>query len=239
MDSKKLLAVIVAYNTDSRTKMTLERLPKERAFDVLVVNDGSTDNTQQFVLNSGVSYVLHEKNRGLGAAIKSGIKYALDNKYYAMVILAGNNKDDPSQIDTVFAPIIREDYDYVQGSRFSKGGRWDNLPFFRFVMVKVHAFFVYLITGFPGSDALNGFRAYKLNIFDDKRINPWQEWLDKYEFESYFHYKVITLGYKVKEVAVSKVYPSDKKQKYSHIRPFVDWWKIIRPYLLLKVGIKK
>ncbi len=238
-NTKRLLAVVVAYNTGTNTKEVLSRFPVKKNFDVLIVNDGSTDKTQEFIDASGFKSITHLKNQGVGAAIKTGIRYALDNNYYAIAILAGNNKDDPREIQRVFKPIIEDGYDYVQGSRFLKGGRWDNLPIGRYIMVKLHAFIFFILTGFRGTDALNGFRAYKLSIFSDGRINIWQDWLDRYELETYLHYKVLKLNYKVKEVPVSKIYPKEKGVKYTHIRPFIDWWKIARPLVFLILGIKK
>ncbi len=238
-EHKKILACIAAYNTDINTKLVLDRIPRDRPFDLLVVNDGSADRTQELIDATVFTCITHKNNRGVGAAIKSGIKYALENHYYAIAILAGNNKDDPNEINSLFAPILQEDCDYVQGSRFILGGRWDNLPLFRFVMIKVHAFLFSILTGVKCTDALNGFRAYKLSIFNDKRINIWQDWLDRYELETYLHYKVLKLGYRFKEVPVSKIYPTDRKVRYSHIRPFVDWWVILRPLLFLLLGIKK
>jgi len=236
---KRLLAVVVAYNTAESTRQFLTRFPKESKLDVLIVNDGSTDRTAEYLKDSGFNSITHPNNKGVGGAIKTGIRYALDNDYYAMVIMAGNNKDDPAQIGRLFRPILEEDCDYIQGSRFLKGGKWDNLPVFRYVMVKVHAFMFFVLTGFHGTDALNGFRAYKLSIFEDPRINIWQEWLDHYELETYLHYKVLRLGYKVKEVPVSKIYPKARRVKYSHIRPIIDWWKILRPVFFLIFKIKK
>ena len=201
---KRVLAVVVAYNTAESTKQFLTRFPKERKFDVLIVNDGSTDRTAEYLKDSGFNFITHSNNKGVGGAIKTGIRYALDNNYYAMVIMAGNNKDDPAQIEGLFKPILEEDCDYIQGSRFLKGGKWDNLPVFRYVMVKVHALMFFVLTGFRGTDALNGFRAYKLSIFKEPRINIWQEWLDHYELETYLHYKVLKLGYKVKEVRLKE-----------------------------------
>ena len=76
-----------------------------------------------------------------------------------------------------------------------------------------------------------------LKYKEDKRININQDWLDRYELETYLHVKVITLGYKIKEVAVSKNYlPSINN--YSKMRPFIDWWKLSRPVFLLKFGFK-
>ncbi len=82
----------------------------------------------------------------------------------------------------------------------------------------------------------NGFRAYRLGLLDDERIRLEQDWLETYELEYYLHYKVISLGYRFREVAVSKNYPS--RRKYSKIRPVMDWWSIVRPILLLRFGIK-
>jgi len=237
--NKKILACVVTYNTDADTKLLFSRFRKQEDFDVLIVNDGSTDKTQDIINVSGFKAITHPCNMGVGAAIKTGIRYGMENGYYAIAILAGNNKDNPDEIGRLFEPILKYDYDYVQGARFLKGGRWDNLPLFRYIMVKAHALMFFIITGFRGTDALNGFRAYKLSIFKDKRINVWQDWLDKYELETYLHYKAIKCGYRVTEVPVSKIYPKDKRKKYSHIRPFVDWWKIARPLVYLMLRIKQ
>jgi dolichol-phosphate mannosyltransferase len=242
MDTEKVLVAVLCYNTDYYTKLTLERFPKaaDREYDVLLVNDGSTDNTKGVIQQDSFTVINHRENKGVGAAIKTSIEYALKNGYGILVIMAGNNKDDPQLIPRLLKPIIKDNYDYVQGSRFLSGGGWENLPLFRYIMVKIHAFMFYFLTGFKGTDALNGFRAYRLDTFNDRRINIWQDWLNRYELETYLHYKVLKLGYRVKEVPVTKTYPENRRAvsvKYTHIRPFIDWWVILRPliYLLLRV----
>ena len=107
--------------------------------------------------------------------------------------------------------------------------------------------FFSIISGRKCTDALEGFRAYKLSIFNDAKIDIWQDWLDTYEFETYLHYRVLKdKKFKVIEVPVSKIYPQNKKNilnkngaKYTHIRPFIDWWRILRPILYLKLGVKQ
>jgi dolichol-phosphate mannosyltransferase len=90
------------------------------------------------------------------------------------------------------------------------------------------------------TDPANGFRAYRLGIFDDERIDIWQDWLDHYEFETYLYLHVLKLGYRYSEVPVSKIYPKRKRRvKYSHVRPFVDWWSILRPLLLVGFRLKR
>ena len=71
-------------------------------------------------------------------------------------------------IPQVMAPVENDQADYVQGSRFLEGGTYENLPKFRYLMVKVHAFVFFVLTGFRGTDALNGFRAFRVSLFSDK-----------------------------------------------------------------------
>jgi hypothetical protein len=60
-----------------------------------------------------------------------------------------------------------------------------------------------------------------------------------YQLEYYLHYKALTLGYRTKEVPVSKTYPYRHKGGYSHIRPLHDWWGIVGPLLYLRLGVRK
>ncbi len=236
---ERALACVVCYDTDESTRITLNKIPPERNFDVLIVNDGSVDRTREYVEESGFKAIHHETNMGLGAAIKAGVRYALDNGYEIFVIMAGNNKDDPCQASSLIKPIIEEDIDFVQGSRFIEGGSFENPPFIRCMLVKLYIWLFKLMTGFSGTDAINGFRAYKLSIFNDPRINIWQDWLNGYGYETYLYYKVLKLGYKIKEVPVTKSYSNcHKKIKYSHVKPIVDWWGIIKPIIYLKLRIK-
>lgn len=229
---------MVCYDTRRWTEETLRRLPAHRNYDVLLVDDGSADGTVEALRSSGLPFVRHERNRGLGAAIKSGVAQAIAQRYEAVVVLAGNGKDDPAEIPR-FLEALAAGYDYVQGSRFRSGGSHHNLPRGRHIMIRLHCLLVRWLTGFPATDAINGFRAYRLSLFRDPRIDVWQDWLDRYEFESYLHYKVLTLGYRVMEVPVSKTYPKGGSGlRYSHIRPVLDWWRILRPLVLLKLRLK-
>ena len=88
------------------------------------------------------------------------------------------------------------------------------------------------------TDSTNGFRAMRLSMFDDARINLDQPWLDKYELEPYVFFKAIRLGYKVKEVPVSKIYPP-KHLGYTKMKPITGWWSILRPIFLLGLGLRK
>jgi len=189
-------------------------------------------------IGTPVHVIRNRERKGVGYAIREGIEYALSKGYDVAVVMAGNNKDNPREIPRLLTPILKEDYDYVQGSRFIPGGKRVKNPFLRGVFSRLFPFFWTLFTNVRCTDVTNGFRAYKLKIFLDKWIDIWQDWLNSYELEYYIHYKVLTLGYKTKEVPVSKVYPYRHKGGYSSISPFRDWWKIVGPLVYLKLGVK-
>lgn len=244
----KILVGVVVFNETDKIQYLLNNFRKLRLkqfYKVLFINDGSTDNsvalTDRFISENKLLKMImisNKKNSGIGYSIRNIINYGIRNKFDICVIMAGNGKDTPLEIPRLLSPIIEENYDYVQGSRFLEGGSFKNLPILRKFMVVGFTVLMSIFTGVRCTDTSNGFRAYKLSIFDDKRININQTWLDRYELETYLHYKVLTLGYKVKEVAVSKNYLPNVKN-YSKIRPFIDWWKMARPIFLLKLGLKK
>ena len=235
MKKHKILAFIPVYNEEKRIGRVLEKFPDEVVDEILVVNDGSTDNTPNIIKEFDIRIMDNGKRRGIGVGMKKAIRYGIDNNFDIFVILAGNGKDDPGEIPTLIAPIIEEDYDFVQGSRRLKGSSRKSTPFTRILAIRLFTLIWRLATGFPATDASNGFRAYKLKIFKD--INIFQDWLDTYELEYYIYYSVIKKGYKIKEVPVSKDYPS--KKQYTKIRPIIDWWRIVKPLIYLKLGIKK
>lgn len=236
------VAAILCYNNGASAARTLQRVPprEQRDFEVVVVDDGSTDDTPAHLAAFELPVIRHARNRGVGAAIKSAMRYALDHGHDILCILAGNAKDDPREIPRLLRPIRDGKADYVQGSRFAPGGSTANTPLFRFVAVKLHARAIRLLTGFRGSDSLNGFRAYRTSLLQEGGIDVWQDWLDGYELETYLHYQVLRSGRPVAEVGVSKTYPEKRRGvRYSHIRPGIGWWRILRPIPLLMLHIKK
>ena len=127
----------------------------------------------------------------------------------------------------------------IQGSRYLPGGVFGRMPFYRKIATRfLHPLLFSLISGMRVTDSTNGFRAMRISMRDDERLDLDQPWLDKYELEPYLFYKAIKLGYKVKEVPVSKIYPP-KKEGYTKMKPFSGWWSILRPLVYLGLGIKK
>lgn len=246
----KILVTPVVFNEHIKVQNVIERFLKCRnkislsstQLDYLVVDDGSTDESSQIIAgfkDRGVKTIKHEKRKGVGAAIRTAIHYALKKQYDILVIMAGNDKDNPEEIPGLLDPILKEDYDLVQGSRYLKpGGTGGDMPSYRKIATRLHPWLFSLITRRKMTDTTNGFRAFKLSIFKDQRIDLDQEWLDTYELEPYLLFRAVTLGFKVKEVPVTKIYPP-KRLGYTKMRPFVGWWSILKPLFYLKCGIRK
>ena len=241
----KILVCPVAFNENVKLKSAIERFLKSPArdrADYLIVDDASTDGTTEMIRNfaaRGVKMIRHEDRSGVGAAIRTAIKYAISHGYEVLVIMAGNDKDNPDEIPRLIDPIIQEGYDLVQGSRYlSPKGAGGDMPFYRKVATRVHPALLSLFVGRTLTDSTNGFRAFRLSIFENKAINIDQDWLDHYELEPYLLYKAITLGYKFREAPVTKIYPS-RKSGYTKMRPIVGWWSILKPVFYLGFRIKK
>lgn len=239
--SHKIIAILPAYNEEKKIGRVVSGIKEEvepgLIDTVLVVDDGSTDNTAEDAKNAGCKVIKKSKNAGVGAAIRTGIDYALEHNFDIVLIMAGDDQDLPIEIPRVLEPIIKDDYDFVQGSRRLYGKRVINMPHFRRLTTKIYSFVFDFLVKTSVTDATNGFRAFKLGVLKDKRINLWQDWLNTYELEPYLFYKVISCGYKVKEVPVTKKY--HEFEAYTKMVPIRDWWRILRPIIFLRLGIKK
>src|SRR5213593_4100584 len=109
------VVTIAAYNIEKTLADLLRKIPYDQVDEVVVVDDGSQDNTAKIARDFPVTVIEHGFNRGVGAVIKTGLQRALDRKYDVFVIMAGNGKDDPQEIPRLLS-AVHEGYDYVQGS---------------------------------------------------------------------------------------------------------------------------
>ena len=237
------VAIIPIYGENKNIKEVLTRFQPGTVDEVFITADATTSNTlseiRETATGAGVKLTIHVNpvRKGIGNAIRQGYEYALSNGFDIIVVMAGNGKDDPREIPRLLEPIVKHGYDYVQGSRFLPGGRRIRNPFLRRIFTRLFPLVWTWTTGVRCTDVTNGFRAYKARILQDRNINVWQPWLDQYQLEYYLHYKVLTLGYKFTERPVSKTYPVESRG-YTKISPFRDWWQIIGPIILLRIGAR-
>lgn len=235
----KILVATFAYNEGEKIQRVIARHPPQRRYDLLVMDDGSTDGSLDRIPCNGILRLRNETNQGIGASMKYVFEFALERHYDVVVTQSGNDKDDPHQIPRLVEPILCSLADFVQGSRFLAGGSYGNTPAYRIAATRyVHPVLFSLAAGKRVTDTTNGFRAFRTTLLRDPRIRWRQDWLNQYELEPYLLYRAIRLGYRHCEVPVSKVYPAHHLG-YTKMRPILGWWSILRPIVLLGLGLKK
>ncbi len=161
MEGKKLLISIPAYNEEPAIGKVLEAIPKQfdgiREHEVLVVNDGSTDKTEEVAKNYGATVISHPLNIGLGGAIQTAQEYALENNFDVWVTLDADGQHDPKDISLIIDPIITNKAHVVIGKReFSI----KNTPPIRIFGNKFLSLVTFLFSGVKTSDSQSGFRAF-------------------------------------------------------------------------------
>jgi len=236
---KKIITIIPVYNEQSKAVIVASRVP-EYVDTVLVVDDGSDDAGINELETTRAKIIRHERRMKIGAAIRTGIKYAIENKFDIISVVSGNNKDAPEEINFLLDKIIDCGFDYVQGSRYLETGRYGKMPLHRLLFTNSYSKFLSILMRKKITDATNGFRAYTTSIFETDEINLDQEWINE-TLEYYLSIKVLQ-SKKIKfcECPVTKLYPQNTTYKnYTKIKPFTGWLKRLLPLFYLTTGIKK
>jgi dolichol-phosphate mannosyltransferase len=235
----RIIAVAPAYNEEAKIGQVARRAPRDVVDEVLVVDDGSTDDTARVARAAGAEVLSFPQVRGVGAAIRAGLAAGRSQGFHVAVIMAGNNKDDPAEIPRLLEPIVAQGFDLVVGSRFLAGGQYGgDMPRYRRLATRLHPWLLSRFVGKKLTESTNGFRAIRLKCLDDPRIRLDQPWLDGYGLEVYLLYKMIRCGFRHTEVPCTKIYPA-KKIGNTKMRPIIDWWDILKPVFLLGLGIKR
>lgn len=237
--NRRILLVAPAFNEGPKIGEVVRRTPRGIVDKILVVDDGSTDDTATIASAAGAEVLSLETVRGVGFAIRCGFEVAQREGFDVVVVIAGNNKDNPAEIPRLLDPICDDGCDFVIGSRYLKEGDYGgDMPFYRKFATRLHPVLVGLVTGKKITESTNGFRAMDIKVLNDPRIRLDQPWLEHYELEVYLLIKLYKLGFKTCEVPCTKIYPP-KQIGRTKMRPVLDWWKMLRPIVLLGLGIKK
>lgn len=159
--------VIAAYNEGERLAVTLRGLlPFAR--NVVVVDDGSRDDTAAIAGRFPVWVLKHPLNRGQGAALQTGLDFALAKGAEILVTFDADNQHDANDLPAVIAPVLAGTAEVALGSRFL--GRVENLPTSRRLILKAGILFTRFVSRIAVTDTHNGFRAFSRSAAQRIRI---------------------------------------------------------------------
>ncbi|MCG6154850.1 glycosyltransferase family 2 protein [Rubinisphaera margarita] len=148
--------IVAAYNEGSRLSSTLSKLTRQ-SFNVVVVDDGSSDDTAAIAARFPVWVLRHPINCGQGAALKTGIDFALARGAEYLVTFDGDGQHEVDEIPRLLTPLVSGKADAALGSRFLGVAR--NMPFTRWLTLKAGILFTRVVSGVRVTDVHNGFRA--------------------------------------------------------------------------------
>jgi glycosyltransferase involved in cell wall biosynthesis len=155
------LAVVPAYNEAASVGDVVRSVRTNcPAYDIVVVDDGSTDATAKIAEEAGACVLRLPFNLGIGGAVQSGFKYALDNGYNYAVQVDGDGQHDPAEIEKLETAMREQRVDMVCGSRFLTADREYPAPISRRTGIHLFAFLLSRIVGQRVSDPTSGFRLF-------------------------------------------------------------------------------
>ena len=206
------LIVIPTYN-HAGTIPCLVREIQKYFQNILIVNDGSTDNLEQKIKDLKTAYIKHEKNIGKGAAILSAAAYAKQNNYSHILTIDADGQHYPKELVNISSTAKEFDRDIIIGKRNFEG---PNVPSSSKFGRKFSAFWARVQTGVKIEDIQSGMRAYPLEIFDCLKLKE-----KRYSFEMEIIIKAIWAGFNVREIPIEVLYPK-REERVSHFKAFKD-----------------
>lgn len=221
--------IIPLYNEENSIKEVLERIPKKLSFEIIVVDDGSTDGSIERIKEMNLKNVRlfrHKRNRGYGAAILTGIKKA---KGDIIVTLDSDGQHDPNEISRLIQPLLSNEADMVIGSRYL-GNCHYIVPFYTRMGEFFINSFLYLFFGQYVKNNQSGFRAFfKKDIYAPQNIS-----FSNYGYCTELLFISASEGLKIKEKPINL-------RPRKHGKSNVNLFKIliVITACLLKYGLKR
>jgi glycosyltransferase involved in cell wall biosynthesis len=208
--------VIIPTFNESKSIGKLIKQIQEQKLDVVIVDDGSIDNTAEIAQDEGAIVLKNSLNEGKGVSLIKGFEYALKNHYDAIITMDGDGQHLPEDIPYFIRLAKYSDSGIFLGNRMN---HTKDMPLMRILTNK---FMSWLISGIIKQnipDTQCGLRLIKREVIEKVRLKT-----NRYEIESEILIRASRLGYKIESVPIKTVYQKEKSQ----INPFIDTIRFIR-----------
>jgi hypothetical protein len=210
---KPIMIVIPAYNEADNLNHLLPRIPtriKHLDVGVLVVDDGSDDDTKKVTSEHGYIIVSNAINRGGGAALRLGYDILKKAKGHICITMDADGQHQPEEIEKLVIPILNDQSDIVIGSRIL--GKREQDSFFRITGVYMFSWLISLLLGKKITDPSSGFRAFKMDAVNSIHLSE-----DQYH-TSELIIEAVKKGIRIMEVPITIL-----KRKYGRSKKGRDW----------------
>lgn len=194
----KVLIVVPAFNEEKSLPAVIADLEKHSQRNILVIDDGSEDRTSRVIPRRNVKTIRHLLNRGLGAALGTGFKYAKDQDFDILVTFDADGQHRARDIKELLAPLKDQTADVVIGSRLI---RPDGMPWDRRLLNQISNWVTQLLYGVKATDTLSGLRAFNRRAIENITIKT-----DRMEVSNEFFKEIRRNKLRVCEVPVVAIY---------------------------------
>ena len=206
---KNTLVIVPAYNEQKTLKKVLNDLKVYFNDDqIILIDDGSHDNTREIAKSMNVETISHIINRGLGGALSTGIEFAVHKGALNIVTFDADGQHKVEDIRKLLYPLINNDASFVIGSRFK--GDTSNMPLIKVIGNKILNYITFMMTGKLVSDSQSGLRGIKREMAKDIDLK-----CDKYAISSEFIME--SKGFKLKEIPIKAIYDDYSANKGTNV----------------------
>lgn len=206
MSSSNIFIIIPVYNEAAVIAQTIHNV-LQAGYNVIVVDDGSTDGTPDIIRKFPVHCIFHPVNIGQGAALQTGMDFARMRQATAVVHFDADGQHKPDDIEQLLSPVLSGECDVAVGSRFLKKDK-TNIPLSRKVFLRMARYINWMVTGILLSDAHNGLRALNSHALETIYITE-----NRMAHASEIVWLIKKHGLRYKEVPVTIEYTAYSMQK--------------------------
>ncbi|MGA2774805.1 MAG: glycosyltransferase family 2 protein [Candidatus Omnitrophota bacterium] len=210
----KACVVIPAYNEEKTISALIDKIRKQ-GLDVVIIDDGSTDNTAKIAQDKGAVLIHNEKNQGKGAALIKGFNYVLDKGFDAVICMDGDGQHLPEDIPSFIQAAENSSSGLFVGNRMTN---LKGMPFVRMLTNRFMSWLISLVAKQKIYDTQCGFRLIKSDVLKKVSLKA-----SKFEIESELLIQASRFGFKIESLPIKTVYAGEKSQ----INPFLDTLRFI------------
>ncbi|HBP00669.1 MAG: Glycosyl transferase family 2 [Candidatus Moranbacteria bacterium GW2011_GWE1_49_15] len=221
-NAKKIFIAIPAFNEEKVIQDVIKEVRAAGYRNIVIVDDGSSDNTQQKAAEMGVVAIKHKINRGKGAATKTAIEACKLLDADIIVTMDGDGQHDPKDIDNLISPILTEGYEVVLGSRLKNP---QGMPGYKIIQNKIGNMLTWFLFGLWVTDSQSGFRAYSRHAAEVINTRG-----DRYEYDSEVIREIYVYKLKYEEISIKvryTEYSMGKLHKQSLMNGIITLYKML------------